>query len=356
MQPSPLARWLLLAYALLIVDGSLYPFSGWRDQGVAPLAFLWASLPRYVTTFDVATNVLAYAPLGFLATLAMAPSLRGGVAVALAALAGAALSLGLEAIQTFLPSRIASNLDFIANAAGGLLGALAGAAFVERLIRRRGAGLQDLRRRMFSAGGRIDLGLVLLGLWLVSQLNPETLLFGNGDLRVLLAGPSGVHYPPDLFIRAEAAVAGANAVALGLFASCLVERGQPARLAIAALIAAALALRTLAFGMLFHPLDMLLWATPGALFGAAAGTLVALVLAALPRPARLALAGLVLMAATVLVNIAPENPYLAASLAVWRQGHFLNFNGLTRFVSWIWPFAALAYLMLLAAGRTRSRV
>ena len=352
-RPSPLARYLLVAYALLIVDGSLYPFSGWRDQGVGALAFVLAPLPRYVTTFDIAANVLAYSPLGFLAVLALWPWLRGAAAIAVAAAGPAALSFSLEAIQTYLPSRVASNLDLAANAAGALLGALAGAVLVRRLVR--SAGLHSLRRRIFLPGNTIDLGLVLLGLWLVSQLNPETLLFGNGDLRGVLAGPSGVHYPADLFIRAEAAVAGANAVALGLFAACLVGRNQPARLVTVSLIVAALALRTLAFGMLFSPQDMLLWVTPGALIGAAAGTLAAVVLAALPRAARLALAGLALMAATVLVNIAPENPYLAASLAVWRQGHFLNFNGLTRLVSWIWPFAALGYLMLLAAGRGRLK-
>jgi hypothetical protein len=54
-----------------------------------------------------------------------------------------------------------------------------------------------------------------------------------------------------------------------------------------------------------------------------------------------------------LVNLAPENPYLVHSLAVWRQGHFLNFNGLTRLVSTLWPFAALAYV-LAAAGRGRA--
>jgi VanZ family protein len=350
LRSSPLARYLLLAYALLIVDASLYPFGGWRDQGVGVFAFLLAPLPRYVTTFDIAANVLAYVPLGFLALLAL--PLRPAAAVVLATLAGASLSLGLEAIQTYLPSRIASNLDLAANAAGAWLGALAGAAFAKRLTH--GAGLHGLRHRMFASGGRIDLGLVLLGLWLVSQLNPETLLFGNGDLRVLLAGSSGVHYPPDLFIRAEAAVAGANAVALGLFVSCLVARHQPVRRVIVALIAAALVLRTLAFALLFSPQEMLLWVTPGALFGVAIGALIAVVLVALPRPGRLALAGLALMTATVLVNIAPENPYLAASLAVWRQGHFLNFNGLTRFVSWIWPFAALGYLMLLAGERARS--
>jgi len=65
----------------------------------------------------------------------------------------------------------------------------------------------------------------------------------------------------------------------------------------------------------------------------------------LPRTARLALAAALLMAATVLVNLSPPNPYFAATLKVWGQGHFLNFNGLTRLVSTAWPFAALVYLV-----------
>ena len=52
------------------------------------------------------------------------------------------------------------------------------------------------------------------------------------------------------------------------------------------------------------------------------------------------------MAATVLVNLAPPNPYSAAALATWRQGHFLNFNGLTRLVSILWPFLTLPFLLL----------
>jgi hypothetical protein len=36
-------------------------------------------------------------------------------------------------------------------------------------------------------------------------------------------------------------------------------------------------------------------------------------------------------------------------LKVWEHGHFLHFNGLTRLVSAAWPFAALAYLILLAS-------
>jgi hypothetical protein len=63
------------------------------------------------------------------------------------------------------------------------------------------------------------------------------------------------------------------------------------------------------------------------------------------------------MGATVLVNLAPENPYFASALAQWPQGYYLNFNGVTRLVSLAWPFAALFYLMLLAprlAGERRD--
>ena len=67
--------------------------------------------------------------------------------------------------------------------------------------------------------------------------------------------------------------------------------------------------------------------------------------------ARLALAGFALMLGAAVVNLAPPNPYNAAVLALWRQGHFFNFNGLTRVVSALWPFAALAYLMSLASDR-----
>lgn len=350
---SSLARYLFVAYALLVVYASLYPFSGWRNPGLLPLAFLTAPFPRYVPSFDVAANVLGYAPLGFLAVLAAHPVLRGGLALSFGLACAFALSFALEALQFYLPSRISSNLDLLANSAGGAAGAIAGVALSRRLLR--DEGLQALRYRLFATGGRSDLGLVLLALWLLAQLNPETLLFGAGDLRGLFQTPLGTHYPAEFFLRVEAAVAGANTLALGLFASCLAVRGQPARLLAAALVAAALAVRTLAFGVLSNPQDALLWVTPGAAFGVAAGMVVVIVAVALPRPAQLALAGLALMAATALVNLAPANPYMTASLALWRQGHYLNFNGLTRIVSAAWPFVAMFYLVLLAGERDRRR-
>ena len=374
-RPSALTRQLLAAYTLLVVYASLHPFSGWRDPGVSPLAWISAALPRYITAFDVVANIVGYAPLGFLALLAQArlvdatpawggaatPASGGGAtpasrlhkarAAVVAVLGPAVLSAAMESLQTYLPSRVASNVDLACNAAGALLGMLIGIALWRRL--RPGEDLPALRQRLFRTGSAIDLGLVLLGLWLFSMLNPETLLYGNGDLRDLFQLADGHLHPAEVFIRFEAAEAAANALAVALLAATLARRGQPVRLIVLAVMLASLLARALAFALLFSSQDFLVWATPGAMFGAAAGTLVALIVVGLPRPLRLALCGLALMAGTAIVNIAPDNPYLSATLAAWPQGQFLHFNGMTHLVSVIWPFAALGYLMWLTGNADR---
>src|SRR5258706_13472198 len=61
-EPWRAGRGALIVYVLVIVYASLSPFIGWH----APESFTLFSWPRYITTFDVALNVLAYAPLGAL--------------------------------------------------------------------------------------------------------------------------------------------------------------------------------------------------------------------------------------------------------------------------------------------------
>lgn len=350
-RPSRFARYFLAVYLCLVVYGSLYPFAGWRDQGLSPLEFLTAPLPRFITSFDLAANIVAYFPLGLLAVLALAPRIRGKTAVACAVALAALLSLVLEALQNYLPDRIPSNVDLATNVLGGFLGALTGVAVWGAVIARGGA--HALRDRLFRAGAATDAGLVLVALWLFTQLNPETLLFGNGDLRGFFEAAEAELYAPEIFVRVEAAVAGLNAVAIMLLVAMLANLERPARLlAIGVLVLAGVA-RAGAFAVLFSPGEALAWLTPGAAAGLVVGIAAGALLAGVPRHWAIAVAGLALMAATAVVNLAPENPYLAHSLAAWPQGHFLNFNGLTRLVSVLWPFAALAYL-LAGAGRERA--
>ena len=198
-----------------------------------------------------------------------------------------------------------------------------------------------------------DLVLALLTLWLFAQLNPATLLFGSGDLRDLFASAAGERHEAELFVSIEAAITAMNLAAVAVLASAGARPQGPVIRLAATLIVVALAVKTLAFAILMQAEHVLAWLTPGAQLGLAAGTVLAFVALRLPRTARLAFAAVLLMAATVLVNLAPPNPYFAATLKVWKQGHFLNFHGLTRFVSAAWPFAALGYLVYLAAAPWR---
>jgi hypothetical protein len=234
----------------------------------------------------------------------------------------------------------------LANAAGSLAGGILGSLAAPWLAGTES--LRHLRVRTIIAGTQGDVGLVLLALWLFAQLSPTTLLFGAGDLRDLVADAAGPARAPQLFLSIEAVTAAGNYVAVSLLASLLARPGAPLRGYLLGLLVAALAARALAFVVLMPAEPLLVWLTPGAQLGLSGGLVLMLLAVGLPRTARLAVAAVLLMAATVLVNLSPPNPYTAAMLKLWQQGHFLNFNGLTRLVSAIWPFAALAYLVLLA--------
>jgi VanZ family protein len=351
MRESPLARIVFAVFAALTVYASLYPMEGWRDPGVSPFAYLFAPWPRHITRFDIAVNVLGYVPYGFLAATALQPRLRGPSAFIAASASALILSLILEALQSYLPARIASNLDAMCNVLGAAVGAAAAVCYGPKLLE---GAFARLRQSAFVRGGVIDLGLVLMGLWLFIQLNPTTLLFGAGDLREFLGAREPRGERPAFFITIEALVAAANLTAASLILSSLAARPAGVRLQIAFLVAAALVVRAAAFAILMRAEDVFAWLTHGAQIGLAIGIVVALAAVSLPRGLRMILAALLIMAATVLVNLAPPNPYLTASLKVWQQGHFLNFNGLTRLVSALWPFAALGYLMYLAGSRPRE--
>jgi VanZ family protein len=345
---SPLPRYLLAAYVLLVVYASLHPFSGWRGQGLSPFAFLDAPWPRYLTNFDIGANVIAYVPLGALGLLALPRPWRTLLAVVLVTAGGASVSLMLEAAQSYLPSRIPSSLDVAWNSVGTAMGALLALYLVPGLL-----DAKPLRRLRQTAqpGALADAGLVLLAMWLFTQLDPTTLLFGTGDLRRFVQVEIGRARVPGFFVTVETLIAAANAAATGMLASAMLrDRGQ-AGVGVLLLVGAALCVRTAAFAILMRAEDVLAWLTPGAAQGLLAGLILALLALALPRTVQLSIAAVLLMAATVLVNLAPPNPYVAATLKVWEQGHFLNFNGLTRIVSAAWPFVAIGYAIALA-GRT----
>ncbi|MGH7414233.1 MAG: VanZ family protein [Candidatus Rokuibacteriota bacterium] len=97
---------------------------------------------------DVLVNVLLFLPFGVgMAATARQRGLRAGSQAVLTLAAGVALSLGVESLQTFLPSRDPSLRDVAANTGGALLGWLLILRREDRVSAMCRAGL-DLWRRL----------------------------------------------------------------------------------------------------------------------------------------------------------------------------------------------------------------
>jgi VanZ family protein len=346
---SRLVRYLSVGYTLLIAYASLYPFDAWRGALDNPLGFLLADWPPYYTAADLALNAVAYIPLGFLLALALLPYLRTRHAALFATLAGTLLSIGMEVLQHFLPLRVSSNLDVLTNGLGAMLGALLAVTAGERWLL--SGHLYRLRQRVFLPGALIDVGFVLLLMWLFTQLNPEVWLFGNGDLRAVLDLSGSLAFDPASYRWLETGVTAFNLAGVCLFVAALARKRQGLESVLLAIFAIAFTLKGLGALALFRPGDLVLWLTPGAMLGLPAGVMLYVLLSRLPRRGLAACAAAFIAIGFILVNIAPDNPYLAAAVRTWRHGHFLSFSGLTQLTASVWPALACAYLGWLAAHR-----
>lgn len=353
---------LALVYAALIVFASLFPFDGWRAQGIAPQVFLLAHIPPpYWTGFDIAINVVGYAPLGFLLALALLRTGWPRSAIPLAALAGALLSLLMEFLQIYLPQRVPSNLDLVLNAGGSLGGALL-AALLERL------GAIDrwsrFRARWFVPQARG--ALVLLALWPWALLFPAAEPFGLGQvlerlesaLADVLDGTPFLVWLPE---RAQALqplspAAEMLCVALGLLVPCLlaysvaVHTGRRAALALAS-VAVGVAATALSAALSYGPAHAWEWLSVPVRAGIGMGMVLAVTTLWLPRRACAVLLVLVLAVHLGLLNDAPTSAYFAQTLQAWEQGRFIRFFGMGQWLGWLWPYAALVYVLLRASRR-----
>ncbi|HEX7156115.1 MAG TPA: VanZ family protein [Burkholderiaceae bacterium] len=362
---SPLARAGCVAYAILILYGSLTPFTGWRDNGIGPLAYLTAPLPRHLPAFDVVVNILAYIPFGALLVLAVYPRLRSAGGAVAAALIGFAVSAAVEAIQTYLPARVASNVDLLTNGLGTLVGAIAASIYAEELIDR--GRLARLRARWFVRDAAAP--LVLIALWPLAQIHPGPMLFGNGaagvagwfgdwlaDLTGIAAPASTLRFGPAQFVAAEVLATVTGLLAVGFSLALLTRPRAPRGRLLVALVGAALGAKAIAYGVTFGPEHAFAWLTPGALTGLALGVLGMAVAAV--APSELAFARLALIAVTallLLVNLVPDNPYHAAWIQAWHPGKLAHFSAAARWLATMWPYALLLWLLWVRRDRSGTR-
>ncbi|MBK8072640.1 MAG: VanZ family protein [Ramlibacter sp.] len=359
------AAWpLALVYAALVVYASLYPFEGWRDQGIPFWAFLTAPLPRYWTGFDVVSNLVGYGPLGFLLTLGALRSGRGRGAVMLATLGAGLLSLAMESLQTYLPARVPSTVDFALNLAGGWLGAVS-ALLLERMGAL--ASWARVRERWFTPDARG--AIVLLALWPPALLFPAAVPLGLGQvyerleasLAQALVGTPFLDWLPvrQIELQPLGPLAEALCVAMGLLLPCLlgfsVIRHPMRRLGLLVFIgAAAVGVTVLSAALSYGPAHAWGWLNLPARTGLTVGLIVALLAVLVPRRACLALLLLMLAVQLSLLNRAPPDPYFALTLQVWEQGRFIRFHGLGQWLGWLWPYAVLAHALVWLSRRERE--
>lgn len=354
---SPLA----LAYAALVLYASLYPAIGWRwppGQALSRLLLLpWTS---WQLPFDIASNLLGYLPLGFLLLIALRRSgWRAMPALLLAVAIPALLSYTTEVLQNFVPRRVPAMEDLLMNTAGA-----AGGACLALLVH--AMGLVDrwhgLRARWFvreSAGA-----LALLALWPLGLLFPAPLPLGVGQigerlrewLNTLLADvpwAAGAHAlltTPPADTTPLRPLSEVLLIALGLLAPCMVAYAvMPAGWRRVAMALGALLLgmgsMTLSTSLNFGPSHAMGWLSPAAVPGLGCGLIVAVGAAWMSRRLAVGMGLVVLTGLVVGVAQAPADPYFAQSLQAWEQGRFVRFHGLAQWIGWLWPYAAMGWLL-----------
>ena len=240
-------------------------------------------MQRYVTAFDVVTNVLGYMPFGALAVLALHPRWRGVAATLIAARHAAVGRDGSAA--NLLPTRVASNLDLAANALGALLGAALVAPATGALLDR--GALRRLRFAWFEDDGATP--LLLAGLWPFAILFPSPFLFGIGDWPAALWERADVSMQDALLAWLpaawrvgewpervdgwlsdsgwEAALGGLMLFAALTIASLAMRPRAPRIRLLIALVIATLVLKAAATFMQSATGLVVVWATPGARLG-----------------------------------------------------------------------------------------
>lgn len=341
-----------LAYSLVIVYASLQPFTDWRMLTEPFGSFLLESWPRWITADDIIFNFAAYVPLGFLLALSLCAYCNARTAVVVSIIACTALSFVLEASQQYLPARFASQVDLLVNGGGGAVGALIAPLFSPG--QRLGHEIVQLRSRGFIEGPRSDAALALVGLWLITQLYIPPVTLGNGDLREGLGLAPLFTYTPGAYLLAEAGVVMLSATGLGLLlASAARDIAWGYWRALALIFASAGTLKTVAVLLVLRAPNPWSWLTPGLGIGLASSLVLLLLLTRLPHRGRAAIAMLALLAAVVLVNTMPDNPYrpTPSHLLSGRISHFLSFSSMIHALSDIWPFLAMSFLFFSPPAR-----
>lgn len=340
--PARLRRYLAVVYVLFIVYASLSPFTGWREQGFDFIEVLQSPLAQTYTWFDLVVNVSAYLPLGLLLGFALRVRLGAVWGVLLATVVGALLSGALEYAQMYLPSRVSSNVDLLANSGGTLFGALLAVSIAPSGWF---AVVMRWRQSLFHSGGSIDFGLALVALWMFAQVNPSLPMLGNVFISEVARQPF-VPHPAEPFRWLESAAVALNLLMLGGLLLTLLQQRRHALGGLVLILAVVAAVKFVAAAVLLKSWALLLWLNGEAMLGICGGMLLLLAAHALPRMLLLwGGVGVTLVYLGLAHGLLDSgSPSAARPLFHWHYGHLLNYNGLSQTITLVFPFLLLGYL------------
>jgi VanZ family protein len=337
-----LRTWLALGYALFIVYASLSPFTGWRGQGLSFIAVLQQPLLLTYTAFDAILNLLSYLPLGLLLGLALRARLRPLPSLICACVLGISLSVGMEYLQMYLPTRTSSNLDILTNASGTLIGTLLALSFT-RWTHAYNL-LASWRDHTFLHGKRMDFGLALLALWMFGQINPSLPMLGNVFISEVAHQPfaTAPNAPFDLW---ESAAVLLNLLMLGtLLLTLLRNRVTVISILLLVLVSVAV-MKFVTAAVLLKSSAMLLWVNSEAMLGILLGSVLLLMSRRMAYGNILRFGALMTIAYIVVAHfILDSTPAAAMSVYHWHYGHLLNYNGLAQTITLVFPVLLLLHL------------
>ena len=340
---APLRTWLAIGYALFIVYASLSPFTGWREQGLAFVEVLDAPLSLTYTAFDAVINLLSYLPFGLLAGLALRAHSGAAASVMLGLGLGVSLSAGMEYMQMYLPMRISSNLDLLANSAGALTGALLAVSITSWpwLFTR----LTRWRSGLFHHGKEMDFGLALLALWMFGQINPSLPMLGNVFISEAARQPF-VTLPPAPFGWWECGAVTLNLLMLGTLMLTLLRVPRNVVMALLAVLSVVALAKFVTAAVLLKSWALLLWINSEAVLGMLLGMALLIAVLWLPRAAVIGSGAAVALTYFAIVNFVVDSntPSAAMSIYHWHYGHLLNYNGLAQTIALIFPVLLMFHL------------
>jgi hypothetical protein len=268
------------------------------------------------------------------------PRWRNYVALAIAFGLSAALAFSVETLQSWLPTRIPSQMDWWANILGGLLGGLLAIPLGPQWL----SG-SAIRRRFDQWFGLNWAACALFLLFPWSQIYPQSSWLGTGVWgHAIFASVDWGTLVINHVIQ-ETIITSLCWLGIALLLSLGLRPKAPQWRILNGLLGLTVIIKILFTALQFGADFSLNWLTAGALWGMVIGSILLRWALQLEAGTKSWIALICLLGTTIAVNVLPDNPYFILTLRHWYQGRLLHFNELMQWVSVVWLPVALVWLI-----------